>query len=563
MSKNIKYLQKIQRFKKWTQPIINFLDRTRLLPLFVPIINWTLRKAKIKRQFQKDLNYRLIGKGFKNKLDPYNKNNPQKTILVPFLTGGNNIFLLINFLITHRLQKKGYQSVFLICDKSLPICNNERNLKTRKEDKHLCSNCYNPYSFLEKYTGARFLKISEYTNNQSIETELINIEKLATLDECRAYTFEGIEFGKIAEKSVLRFFLIGQLSNTEKHIKIYRRFLHSLIYFESAWKGALEKEKINPDLVLLYNGTLSFETYIREFCKKNSIDYVTHETYIGKNSWIYKKNNEVMKLNWDEHWESFKHQPLTSNQKEQAKNFIEGLRGGKEMYTKLNKETPLDNRLIGEEFVVLFTNLNFDTSVLGRNPVFDSMIDWINHVIDYWIENKITKKLVIRIHPAEAKLIKATSDFTGPKIEGKVKGHDNIILFNSADSVDSYTLIEHMQLGLIYGSTIGMEIAYMGKPCLVAGDAFYKNKEFVSNADNIDEYFAKIRKILEQPNLYIAQQKDVLHFIYFIYFKRVKRLNGIKMDHANHVNTFTFDNAEHLEEMNSELLDEFETEILN
>lgn len=562
MSKNIKYLQKIQRYKKWSQPIINFLDSTRLLPIFIPVINWSLRKAKIKRQFQKDLNYRLIGKAFLKKIRTYDKDNQQKTILVPFLTGGNNIFLLLNFMINNRLQKKGYQSVFLICDKSLPICNNERILKTRQEDKHLCGTCYNPYSFLRKVTGARFLELSDYVATESVNKELVQINKLTTLSECRNYSCQGIPFGKIAEKSVLSFFLVGQLSDTEEHISIYKRFLHSLLFFQSGWANALKQEAINPEFVLLYNGTLSFETYIREFCSTNSINYVTHESYVGQDSWIYKKNDEVMKLNWDEFWIEFKQTPLTDSQRKEATGFIEGLRDGKQMYATLNEKTPLDHRLEGKQFVTLFTNLNFDTAVLGRNPIFDSMIDWINHIIDYWIENNIPQVLVIRIHPAEAKLVKASSDFTEPKIVDKVKGQKNIILFNATDKVDSYTLIEHMQFGLIYASTIGMEVAYMGKPCLVAGDAFYKNKPFVKYCNDKRDYFTTLNNILQTPESFVGKKEDVLQFIYFIYFDRVKRLNGIKMDHANHINTFSFESVEELEAMNSTILDEFEKEVL-
>lgn len=562
MSKNIQYLKKIQRYKKWSQPIINFLDRTRLLPLFVPIINWSLRKAKIKRQFQKDLNYRLINKAFKKKINPYKKEQQDKTILVPFLTGGNNIFLLLNFMITHRLQKKGYQSVFLICDKSLPICNNERILKTRQEDKHLCGTCYNPYSFLRKVTGARFLELSNYVVTEAVNKELVKVNKLTTLTECRNYSYQDIPFGKIAEKSVLRFFLIGQLSDTEEHVSIYKRFLHSLLFFQSGWANALKQEAINPEFVLLYNGTLSFETYIREFCKTNSINYVTHESYVGHDSWIYKKNDEVMKLNWDEYWDDFKNNPLTEVQRKEAIGFIEGLRGGKQMYAKLNEKTPLDSRLEGRQFITLFTNLNFDTSVLGRNPVFDSMHEWIDQVIDHWINNKITTVLVIRVHPAELKLISASDDYVAPKISSKIENQNNIILFDAKDKVDSYTLIENMQFGLIYGSTIGMEIAYMGKPCLVAGDAFYKNKPFVTYCNDKRDYFTTLNNILQTPESFMGKKEDVLQFIYFIYFNRVKRLNGIKMDHAKHINTFTFEQAEELEAMNSDILDEFENEII-
>jgi hypothetical protein len=67
--------------------------------------------------------------------------------------------------------------------------------------------------------------------------------------------------------------------------------------------------------------------------------------------------------------------------------------------------------------------------------------------------------------------------------------------------------------------------------------------------------------MLVNPLSYVGSKEKVLKYTYFIYFNRVKRMNGIKMDHLKHINTFTFENAEELESMNSSILDEFEKEI--
>ncbi len=557
-NKNIKYLSKLQRVKQLSQPIIHFLDNTRLLPIFIPVINWSMGKMKIKRQFQKDLNYRLIGKAAKNALQS-NRNQKEKVIIIPFLTTGNSIFLLINILLAYRFQKKGYRSIFIICDKFLPICTNERLYKTRKEDAHICNNCYGPYPYLSKMIGAEFIKLSEYFKQQSvIEIEQI-LDKLNSIKECKSFVYKDLPLGVYAENSVLRFFLTGELQETIEHVNVYKKFLKTLIYFSSSFEEIIKTKELKPELMLFYNGTLSIETYMREFCHNHNIDYVTHETYVGSNSWVYKKNGEVMKLNWDEYFDASK--ILSLKEEKQAREFIEGLRFGKLMYEKLNNTVPLDNRLIENDFVVLFTNLNFDTTVIGRNPVFDSMQNWIDEVIEYWIAQDIKTKLIIRIHPAELKLVTASEDFVAPKIKNIIKGKENIILFEATDEVDSYTLIENMKFGLIYSSTIGLEIAYYGKNCLIGGDAFYKNQNFVIPSENKNDYFEKLKNLLFMPLVAIENKNDILRFIHFIYFERVNWLNGITMDHKNHLNVFNFRSIEELEHTNEETLNKFEKEI--
>lgn len=513
---------------------------------------------KIKRQFQKDLNYRLIGKAAKNALQT-NSNQKEKVIIIPFLSTGNSIFLLINILIAYRFQKKGYRSIFIICDKFLPICTNERLYKTREEDAHICSNCYGPYPILSKMIGAEFVKLSEYYKEQN-DTEVNQLlEKLNSIKECKSFVYKDLPLGIYAENSVLRFFLTGELHEKAEHLNVYRKFLKTLIYFSSSFEEIIKSKELQPELMLFYNGTLSIETYMREFCHNRNIDYVTHETYVGSNSWVYKKNGEVMKLNWDEFFDASK--MLSLEEEKQAQEFIEGLRYGKLMYEKLNNTVALDERLIENDFVVLFTNLNFDTTVLGRNPVFDSMQNWIDEVIEYWTSNNIKTKLVIRIHPAELKLVTASEDFVAPKIKNKIKGKDNIILFEASDIVDSYTLIENMKFGLIYSSTIGLEIAYYGKNCLIGGDAFYKNQNFVIPSENKNDYFEKLKKLIFMNPAPIENKNDILRFIHFIYFERVNWLNGITMDHKNHLNVFNFDSIEELEQINEETLIKFEKEV--
>jgi hypothetical protein len=558
-NKNIKYLNKLQRVKRLSQPVIHFLDKTRLLPVFIPLINWSMRKMKIKRQFQKDLNYRLIGKAAKNTLKPLG-NQKDKVIIIPFLSTGNSIFLLINILIAYRFQKKGYRSIFIICDKFLPICTNERIFKTREEDAHICSNCYGPYPYLSKMIGAEFLKLSDYFKEQNTNEIDRILEDLKSIDDCKSFVYKSKPLGIYAEKSVLRFFLTGELREKKEHVDVYRKFLKTLIYFSSSFEEIIDSKVIQPELMLFYNGTLSIETYMREFCQQRNIDYVTHETYVGSNSWVYKKNGEVMKLNWDEYFDASK--ILNTEEQKQAQEFIEGLRYGKLMYEKLNNTVPLDNRLTENDFVVLFTNLNFDTTVLGRNPVFDSMQNWIDEVIEYWIKNDIKTKLVIRIHPAELKLITASEDFVAPRIIDKIKGKENIILFDAADEVDSYTLIENMKFGLIYSSTIGLEIAYYGKNCLIGGDAFYKNQNFVIPSENRNDYFEKLQYLLLNSPVIIDTKASILRFIHFIYFDRVNWLNGISMDHKNHMNVFNFETIEELDQKNEETFIKFEKEIL-
>ena len=562
-SQGIRYLNRLQRFKRLGQPIIIILDKIGIFRYIVPIINPIIRKLKIKKQFQKDLNYRLIGRAFKHHKFPENKS--KKVIFFPFFSGGNNIFFLINLAIGYRLSMKGYRSFYLICDKAIPICSNERVHKTRHTDSYLCYNCSKPYNWLKKVTKAEILYMSDYTDKKKQDFVYKEIEQLNNLEALMSYEFEGFPIGKLVEKSVMRYYFVGKIEDNNDTIQVYQKFIKSIVSLHLGFCQLLKiHPEIKPEKIILYNGTLSLEGYYRLWAEKNNTNYITQETYIGQDSWIYKQNDEVMKLRWDKEWNDFKKNEISLNEKKEAINYLEGLTKGKQMYDRLNLDYALDSDLKNRPFIVLFTNLNFDTAVLGRNPIFNSMKEWIEKIIDYWISNSPPELLVIRVHPAEAKLLKPTNDFIGnylDEVKHKIK-KANIQVYEAHDKVSSYELIKHMKAGLVYSSTIGIEIAYNNKPCLIAGDAFYKHQKFVMSPENEENYFQLLKSLSGEKKGISINRSELLQFVYFIYFNRVKRLKGIRIDHANHINSFSFDSIEELSILNEDVFNEFENELL-
>ena len=55
-NKHVKYLKRLQRLKRFFYPAVHFLDKTRIFPIVVPIINFSLKTLKVNKRFQKDLN---------------------------------------------------------------------------------------------------------------------------------------------------------------------------------------------------------------------------------------------------------------------------------------------------------------------------------------------------------------------------------------------------------------------------------------------------------------------------------------------------------------------------
>jgi len=557
---DLKYYLKLQRLKIIFYPFLVLLDRMRILPFFIPVINLIFRIVGIKKQYQKNLNYRLIAESSKNYFLEKNV-SLNKLMLVPFFRGGDNIFLLWSFAIAKKMEEQGYKTKFIICDKILPICSNQRIHKTSNDDKFLCSNCYNGYDYIAKLSKAEFILLSHHVDEKELNEEYLKVDKLNSIEECKSYEYEDYKIGESNYSSVLRFFQTGEMKNTVEYINNYKQFLKAGILFVRGWHKMLDENKLNPDILLIFNGVLSIDSIVVEYCKKQSIKYVTHECFYGENSWMYKVNGDIMTLFWEKEWKEFARNKLTQEQKNTAIEFMTGFKNGEKHYIRFNHDYPMNHDLKRDEYVVLFTNLNFDTAVLGRNPVFESMYSWIEEIIDFWKRNDIQIKLVIRVHPAEAKVLTVAEDRASKKILPLIANCPNIILFDAEAKVDSYKLIQDMKFSLVYASTIGLEIAIMNKIALVAGNAHYRKQKFALFHDNKEDYFSELKSLLSKTDLINHYSEEAIQYSYFLFSIRIKQINGLKTDHLNKVNEFNFTDLGELISKNEVLLNEFIEEI--
>lgn len=557
---NIKLLKKVQFIKALSYPFIYFFIITGIANRNRKLIDRIISSVGISKSINNFLQRFDYEKMYDHAFSDQNKAN--KLAVFPMLMGINGNFTLLNLLLSSKLEKDGFKPLFFYCHGDLPICNRERIGKTRKTDPFLCHECYTGYPRLSYKTGIATTDFNSYFSSdikQLLKQESLKIETLNTLQQLREYNYQNIPVGVIAKKSVLRYFFVGELHDDAKIIAVYKSFLKTCVKTYLVFDELVKRNK-NIGLMVIQNGSLATESMIIEVCTKHKVNYTTYERWIGNNSILFKKNGRVMDLSWDDEWEIYKSKPLNEAQKSQVENYMLGLQSGKEMYARLNEQHQNEkiNHLSG--YVCLFTNLNFDTAVLEKHTAFKSMIDWIIDVIDFWQNNNITTGLVIRIHPGEVKLRTPSKEFAAEILKPHIKTA-NIVLLDSTDTVNSYILIDKMKFALVYTSTIGLEIAYKGKPVLVAGDSFYRNKPFVISPPTKELYFNTLQKILDDIEDFLPDKNIAEKYIHFLYFHKTKRLNGMKIYTPNSESNSDYNNWKKLLDANTEFVDDFSKTI--
>jgi hypothetical protein len=86
---------------------------------------------------------------------------------------------------------------------------------------------------------------------------------------------------------------------------------------------------------------------------------------------------------------------------------------------------------------------------------------------------------------------------------------ENIHLVPANAKVNTYDIIEITDLGLVYTTTVGMEMAMSGVPVIVVGNTHYRSKGFTMDPQSWEAYFELLNHTLAAPGLYRLSQAQV------------------------------------------------------
>ena len=172
----------------------------------------------------------------------------------------------------------------------------------------------------------------------------------------------------------------------------------------------------------------------------------------------------------------------------------------------------------GRKVFVLFSHLFYDTPVDDESPAFNGMCDWINETVKYFAGKE--DLLLIKPHPSELRkdLPKKAPNETVASFLRDTRLSKNIIileprLFAIKD------LSPLMSCGLIWRSSVALELTFLGIPCIIAGKPYYTELNF-SFASDKEDYFRMIKQSHE-IQVTDKQRIDVAKYVYLLESKHV------------------------------------------
>jgi hypothetical protein len=261
-----------------------------------------------------------------------------------------------------------------------------------------------------------------------------------------------------------------------------------------------------PDVVIVPNGTIQEFGVVYEVARSLGIQTITYEFGEQRERMWLAQNGKVMLQETGEMWEAFRDLPLKPDEKKTIHEQFEARRGASlwknfsrqwqqipaQGVEAARKQLGLDQRPV----VLLATNVLGDSLTLGREVFSQSMEDWLVKSLQYFA-GRPDVQLVIRVHPGEVLIHGQSMMDVIQRVLPKLPEYIHVIA--PTEKVNTYDLIAAADVGLVYTTTVGLEMAMSGIPVVVVGNTHYRGRGFTQDPDTWVKYHKMLKAILEKP----------------------------------------------------------------
>jgi hypothetical protein len=376
-------------------------------------------------------------------------------------------------------------------------------------------NWWNSY-FLPENRAERLVKLTYYKNIKRLKSISLSqnivdkINNSANIHDLKNIKFGDIQVGQSVFGDYLnirkRYTIIDQLDK-----ELIKQLVLNVCQTLTLFVKVVKKHKI--DKVYLFNGRFTFTYPILQYITKNGIDFLIHERGSSKNKYFLENYtphdikeiaNKIINVKLDKKIVI-----------EEAHSFFKNKRIGLEKSwfsfktdTNLNLyKLPEDN----ERLIVFFTSSEFEFEAVSdqnpRNSNFNTQFEAIR--ILYELSIILQFRLVIRIHPNMTNSLELLEDL---KLIEKQK---NVIIYWPNDQVNSYDLLDISKIVVTYGSTIGAEAMYWGKPCILLQRAYYEKVRGLFIPNDIADLQFIIEGLFNGNVQFERNENDLLAFAYY------------------------------------------------
>ena len=276
-------------------------------------------------------------------------------------------------------------------------------------------------------------------------------------------------------------------------------------------------DRINPDTISIYNGRYYEDRLFYDIALAKGINFESYEIVGGIDEPFYKvcfKGGlpHDTKIFSDCVYKVWK---ISNEDKEKiGRSFFEKRRAGMPAADKIYVEKqvlgllPVEYSPL-ERNVVIFNSSDDEVAALGgeweENKLFQSQYDAITFLLSN-TSNEI--HYYLRIHPNLANVRHSIV----PEFYKLKERYSNITIIDPSSPISTYALMDIAEKVIVFGSTMGVESCYWGKPVILIGHSFYVHLDIAYHPTTVQE----IIDIVNNKDLLPKKNNDAIKYGYFL-----------------------------------------------
>lgn len=374
-----------------------------------------------------------------------------------------------------HLCEQGDNVFYLYCGGVMSQC-----FINARGNKAVCKICK---SFCKKEQGRFKGKFEFISANEIVSAEQKARIKGLTFEyndikDIKELEFEGINIGLGALSAYITVSRnMNPLMDETFRVFFDESLRNSVLYFTALQESV---KRFNPDNLIIFNGRFADSRPSWEFATKNNIPFTTLEAiygikrnykarYISSTPFSLRKTLDIANELWNNENVSLEHKIAAGSA------FFERRRNaqytGDKIYTANQQEGLLPDNWDKEKHnIVIFNSSEDEFAAVGgeleEKALFKSQIEGLDFLKDYFRDNN-NVDITLRIHPnlSNVRYSYSTDLFK--------MGEAGFRVIDGKSPISTYSLIDAADVVVVFGSTVGAEAPYWGKPVVLLGGATY------------------------------------------------------------------------------------------
>ena len=454
-------------------------------------------------------------------------------VLVASSIGAHMAANTLDSLLAVALTLRGARVHGLLCDRALPAClacettwwPDEEHFLNHGPQRTLCGACFRPAHHMWSGLGVDLKLIGKYVSDED-RASAWRLANATPEHELDSLEHSGVRVGMHARAGALRYLAVGNFTHEPNALRVRRRFLAAALIATTALDRLFAKEAY--DVCVAHHGLYVPQGLLVDLARKHGVRLVTWNIAYRAGSFVFSHDDTYHFTLMHEPTEVWDALPWSSalqgaldaymiSRATGAMDWVSYHDGSGQSLNELEQEFGID---FAKPTVAAFTNVLWDAQVFYPSNAFPSMLDWLVETITYFAKRP-ELQLVIRVHPAEVKNpVKSRETVVGELARLVPELPPNVFVIPATASANSYAIARASNAAIIYGTKMGVELAYMGVPTIVAGELWARNKGITLDAESREGYFALLDRLPLNEGLDATTKLRAARYAFHFFFRR-------------------------------------------